>query len=103
MERQIRMNPGIIDNSKLMDNPERIDDSGLVDYLVIDADNHYYEQDEAFTRHIERKYQDHALHVIEVNGGEQWVIDGNPVSYCRENPGALCPAPGSRSKFFSGA
>src|SRR5579862_866528 len=33
------------------------------DYQIIDADQHYYEPDDCFTRHLESKYHDQAIEV----------------------------------------
>lgn len=33
-------------------------------FEIVDADNHYYEPDDAFTRHIEPAFRDRAIHVV---------------------------------------
>ena len=30
---------------------------------IVDADNHYYEPDDAFTRHIDRRFAETAVHI----------------------------------------
>jgi len=34
------------------------------DYAMVDADNHYYEPHDCFTRHMEAAFADHAVHVV---------------------------------------
>ena len=45
-------------------------------YATVDADNHYYEPVDAFTRHIERDKAHLAFHLEVLDGVEQPVIDG---------------------------
>jgi len=45
-------------------------------YATVDADNHYYEPVDAFTRHIERDKAHLAFHLDVLDGVEQPVIDG---------------------------
>ena len=40
-----------------------------LDYAVIDADNHYYESPDCFTRHIEAKYREKAVSASERDDG----------------------------------
>ena len=35
----------------------------MLDYQMIDADGHYYEPDDCFTRHIEARFKDATVHV----------------------------------------
>jgi hypothetical protein len=47
------------------------------DYRLNDADEHYYEPDDCFTRHIESQYRDRTVRV-ERNGpgpGRMWIGD----------------------------
>jgi predicted TIM-barrel fold metal-dependent hydrolase len=53
-------------------------------YRIFDADNHYYEQYDAFTRHIESKYKDDAVHV---KVGE----DGLGRTYIRDQQTSFVP------------
>src|SRR4051794_2800393 len=39
-------------------------------YSVIDADNHYYEPRDAFTRYIDPKHRDLAIHVVTDDDGD---------------------------------
>lgn len=44
-----------------------------LDYAVVDADNHYYESADCFSRHIESKYRDKAI-TAEQRGDGSWKI-----------------------------
>ena len=48
-----------------------------LDYSLFDADNHYYEPRDAFTRHMEPSYRDLAIHVVRDENGRDavWVGD----------------------------
>ncbi len=48
-------------------------------YRTVDADNHYYETRDAFTRHIEARYAERTLRVLrDEHGEDRIVIDGRP-------------------------
>jgi predicted TIM-barrel fold metal-dependent hydrolase len=48
-------------------------------YRTVDADNHYYETRDAFTRYIEPRYAERTLRVeTAADGGDAIVIDGRP-------------------------
>lgn len=48
-------------------------------YRTIDADNHYYETRDAFTRHIERRFAERTLRVErDADGNDRMFIDGKP-------------------------
>ncbi len=42
-------------------------------YRIYDADNHYYEPDDCFTRHIEAKYRERSVRVDRANNGRMYV------------------------------
>lgn len=49
---------------------------------LFDADNHYYEPRDAFTRYIEPAYRDRAVRaVIEAGGAERIYVDDRPYTY----------------------
>ena len=48
-------------------------------YLSVDADNHYYEPVDCFTRHMDRDKMRFAFQLAVVDGAEQTVVDGRPV------------------------
>jgi len=48
-----------------------------LDFAPIDADNHYYEPLDAFTRHLDKKYATRGVQVVtDANGHTQLVIGG---------------------------
>jgi predicted TIM-barrel fold metal-dependent hydrolase len=48
----------------------------------IDADNHYYETRDAFTRHVEARFAERSLRVVRGPGGEEQMwLDGRPYTY----------------------
>jgi predicted TIM-barrel fold metal-dependent hydrolase len=48
-------------------------------YRTVDADNHYYETRDAFTRHIESRFADRTLRVERGDDGEdRMILDGRP-------------------------
>jgi predicted TIM-barrel fold metal-dependent hydrolase len=61
-------------------------------YRTIDADNHYYETRDAFSRHIERRYADRTLRVQTDAAGEDHIILDNrpyvfsPAKFDKTNP-----------------
>ncbi len=48
-----------------------------LDFNMFDADNHYYETRDCFTRYIEPKDRDKAIHVIKDEAGNDRVMIGN--------------------------
>lgn len=47
-----------------------------LDYLCFDGDNHYYEPRDAFTRYIEPKFRDKAVHVVRDDAGRESIRVG---------------------------
>ena len=64
----------------------------MLDYRTIDADNHYYETRDAFTRHIDKAYADRTFRVhTDADGNDTMSIDGkpyvfSPAKFDRTNP-----------------
>lgn len=50
-------------------------------YPTIDADNHFYETRDAFTRHIESKYAERTVRVVQEGGEDRILVDGRPYSF----------------------
>lgn len=48
-----------------------------LDYLSFDGDNHYYEPRDAFTRYIEPKFRDKAVHVVQGSDGSESIRIGD--------------------------
>ena len=73
-----------------------------LDYLAFDADNHYYEALEAFTRHLDPKLGPRTLQWAEIDGRKYHVVAGR-VSRAVVNP-TFDPVakPGALSAYFRG-
>jgi len=48
-----------------------------IDYRLFDADNHYYEPRDCFSRHIERRHRDKAVRVVVDGEGRERVMVGD--------------------------
>ncbi len=74
----------------------------LPDYGVFDADNHYYEAPDAYTRHIDPKMAKRAMQWAEI-GGKQRLLVGGRVNRFIPNP-LFDPVakPGSLDEYFRG-
>lgn len=54
-------------------------------YRLFDADNHYYETRDAFTRHMEPRHRDRAIRVVRNSDGEEAVLVGDrPFTFLTE-------------------
>jgi predicted TIM-barrel fold metal-dependent hydrolase len=64
---------------------------------IFDADNHYYEPDDAFTRHLDRTMADHAVHVVRDRDdvGRPY-IGSQPLYYLDRTPLDLIGRPGAQ-------
>jgi predicted TIM-barrel fold metal-dependent hydrolase len=59
-------------------------------YRLIDADNHYYETRDAFTRHVDPGFRDKAVRVVpDGRGGERIVIGERPYNFNFTAPDAF--------------
>jgi predicted TIM-barrel fold metal-dependent hydrolase len=63
--------------------------------FVVDADSHWCEHPELFTRLAPEKYKDRVPHVEEVDGERMWVFDGQPMG--RFSAGGVIARDGSKS------
>ncbi len=64
-------------------------------YPIIDADNHYYEPDDCFTRFIEPEFADRACHIVRKDDGVGVPYIGKqPAYYLRATPADLMGRPG---------
>ena len=67
-----------------------------------DADNHYYEAEDAFTRHMDKKMVRRAVQWIELNGRKR-VLVGDKLHHFIPNPAFERVAqPGAMDEFFRG-
>jgi predicted TIM-barrel fold metal-dependent hydrolase len=56
-----------------------------VDERAFDADNHYYEPLDAFTRHLDPKQKGRTVDIAEINGRVRYVVGGR-IDYSVSNP-----------------
>ncbi len=72
-------------------------------YQWIDADGHYYEPDDCFTRHIESKYKGATVRVDRSRSdGIGRIYVGNKRTFMSAMPGDYASAPGAKLGLFSG-
>jgi predicted TIM-barrel fold metal-dependent hydrolase len=73
-----------------------------VEYQLIDADGHYYEPDDCFTRHIEARYRDATVTVLRGDDGLGRVYVGDSRTFMSVMPGDYASAPGALQGLFTG-
>lgn len=72
-------------------------------YGVVDADNHYYEPYDAFTRHLDPKFGDYAVNIRHDGDGLGRVYIGDQrLAFMSVTQTDHVAAPGSLQKFFKG-
>ena len=73
-----------------------------LDYLAFDADNHYYEAPDAFTRHVPPEWQQRCVQWCEIDGRRYNVVGGK-VSHAVVNPTwDPIAKPGALHQWFRG-
>lgn len=73
-----------------------------MDYQLIDADGHYYEVDDCFSRHIEARYKGDTVRVERRADGLGRVYIGKKRTFMSVMPGDYASAPGAKLGLFSG-
>jgi predicted TIM-barrel fold metal-dependent hydrolase len=73
-------------------------------YRAIDADQHYFEPDDCFSRHIDPEFRNRVIHTVPTGepGIGLWAIGGQVLSTLPNNPADRTMAPGSKSGLFAG-
>ncbi|HAK64175.1 MAG: amidohydrolase family protein [Pseudomonadota bacterium] len=72
-----------------------------IDYPLIDADQHYYEPDDCFTRHLDPKFQDRTITVVRGKSKFAQVhFKGERLKFFSAPPGEHAGQPGSLKAFF---
>lgn len=84
-----------------MSYPAQID---IMGYRAIDADGHYYEPHDAFTRHLEQRFSNRALNVRvdERDGLGRLYYGDKKLGMMKVTQTDYTGAPGSRADFFQG-
>lgn len=73
-----------------------------LDYPMYDADNHYYEPDDCFTRHVEAKYKPRTVWVDRANNGRVYV-GSERCHFFSVGVGDSVGPPGIMKEFLRGA
>jgi predicted TIM-barrel fold metal-dependent hydrolase len=73
---------------------------------IFDADNHYWETSDAFTRHRDPKFADRGVRLIDIDGSgkSRYMFDGGRLHPIIPGPGDVFnrPRPGSLYDYFAG-
>src|SRR5262249_12838014 len=72
-----------------------------LDFPVYDADNHFYEPDDAITRHLPARFK-RELQFVTVNGRQKLAIGGKISDYIPNPTFEVVGAPGMHLKFHRG-
>jgi len=76
--------------------------SSPVGYPLIDADEHYYEADDCFSRHIESRFADDTIRVSRGGDGLGRIYLGSRRTFMSVMPGDYASAPGALQGLFVG-
>ena len=77
-------------------------DSPAVDYTTFDADNHYYEATDAYTRHIPKEMAKRAMQWAEINGRPRLLVGGKVSKFIPNPTFDPVAKPGSLDEYFRG-
>lgn len=70
---------------------------------LFDADNHYYEPRDCYTRHIEPRFRDRAIHVErDADGREQILVGDKPFTFLRHHSFDKTTKPGALREMLRG-
>jgi predicted TIM-barrel fold metal-dependent hydrolase len=73
-----------------------------VDYTTFDADNHYYEATDAYTRHIDKAMAKRAMQWAEINGRQRLLVGGRVNRFIPNPLFDPVAKPGSLDDYFRG-
>jgi len=71
-----------------------------LDVPVFDADNHLYETEDAFTRHLPRRYRN-AIQYVDVRGRTKIAVKGQISEYIPNPTFEVVARPGAQEEFFA--
>lgn len=71
-------------------------------YGLVDADAHYYEPHDCFTRHLEPRFRDRAVNVVVSEGLGRLHFGDRQLAYMRVIPTDYTGAPGSLRELYEG-
>jgi predicted TIM-barrel fold metal-dependent hydrolase len=70
--------------------------------MIFDSDNHYYEQEDAFTRYVPHSMHDRCVKWIEIDGKKRVLIGGRLNNYIKDPAFQFVPKPGSIYEYTTG-
>ena len=73
-----------------------------IDFKAFDADNHFYEARDAFTRHIEPQYRKRAMQWAEVDGRTRLLVGGRVNRFIPNPTWDPISKPGALDEYFRG-
>ncbi len=73
-----------------------------LDFPVFDADNHYYEATDAFTRHIEPGFERRCMQWAELNGRQRLLVGGRVNSFIPNPTFDPVARPGCLDEYYRG-
>jgi predicted TIM-barrel fold metal-dependent hydrolase len=73
-----------------------------LDFAAFDADNHYYEATDAFTRHLDRSMARRAMQWAEINGKQRLVVAGRVNRFIPNPTFDPIARPGALDEYFRG-
>lgn len=72
-----------------------------LDYPMVDADQHYYETDDCFSRFIEPRFRERTVELVSVDGRPaQPYLGGRPCGFYKASPCAAIAKPGAMLEYF---
>ena len=71
-------------------------------YRPFDADNHYYEAEDAFTRHVEKRMQKRCVEWVELRGRRRILVGGKLDKFIPNPSFDPVSAPGALEDYFRG-
>jgi hypothetical protein len=74
----------------------------MLDFAACDADNHYYEATDAFTRHIEPSMAKRCMQWAELNGRQRLLVGGQVNDFIPNPTFDPVAKPGALQAFFKG-
>ena len=73
-----------------------------LDFLAFDCDNHYYEAEDAFTRHIDPQFRKRAMQWAEVDGRRRLLVGGKINRFIPNPTWDPVSKPGALDEYFRG-
>jgi predicted TIM-barrel fold metal-dependent hydrolase len=73
-----------------------------LDFAAFDADNHYYEASDAFTRHIEPEFAKRAMQWADINGRRRLLVSGRINRFIPNPTWDPVSKPGALDEYFRG-